>query len=77
MTPQQRSLYWIEHVMKHGGKHLHSYALDMPWYQYLMLDIACFELGVASISFLLCIILAYMFCTKCIRPSFFSHFKED
>ena len=77
MTPQQRALYWIEHVMKNGGKHLHSHALDMPWYQYLMLDIACFVLGMAGISFLLCTILAYMFCKKCTRLSFISHVKED
>ena len=36
--------WWIEHVLKYGGQHLRSYALDMPWYQYLMLDILCFIL---------------------------------
>jgi len=38
-NPRQRAAWWIEHVIQHGGRHLHSYALDMPWYQYLMLDI--------------------------------------
>lgn len=37
-TPQERAVWWVEHVLRHGGKHLHSFALDMPWYEYLMLD---------------------------------------
>ena len=40
MNPRERAVYWIEHVLEFGGKHLRSHALDMPWYQYLMLDIA-------------------------------------
>ena len=35
---------WIEHVMTHGGEHLHSHAVDMPWYQYWMLDVLAFIL---------------------------------
>lgn len=37
-TPRQRAARWIEYVLKHGGSHLHSHALDMPWYEYLMID---------------------------------------
>ena len=40
MSAKQRAVYWIEHVLEHGGEHLMSVALDMPWYEYLMLDIA-------------------------------------
>ena len=40
MSPRARAVYWVEHVVQFGGGHLHSSALDMPWYQYLMLDIA-------------------------------------
>ena len=38
-NPRQRAAWWIDHVIQHGGSHMHSYALDMPWYEYLMLDI--------------------------------------
>jgi len=38
-NPRQRAAWWIDHVMQHGGSHMHSYALDMAWYEYLMLDI--------------------------------------
>ena len=42
MSPSQRAAYWVDHVLRFGGDHLHTSALDMPWYQYLMLDIALF-----------------------------------
>jgi len=38
-NPRQRAAWWIDHVIQHGGSHMHSFALDMPWYQYLMLDL--------------------------------------
>ena len=60
MTPRERALYWVEHVLKFGGKHLHSYALDMPWYQYLMLDIAAFVFGVVFVFILACVLLTYL-----------------
>ena len=40
MSAKQRAVYWIEQVLENGGEHLMSAALDMPWYEYLMLDIA-------------------------------------
>ena len=39
MQPTERAVYWVEHVLEFGADHLRSAALDMPWYQYLMLDI--------------------------------------
>ena len=39
MTPVERASFWVEHVFEFGGDHLHSIALDMPWYRYLMLDV--------------------------------------
>jgi len=38
-NPRQRAAWWIDHVMQHGGSHVHSYALDMAWYEYLMIDL--------------------------------------
>ncbi len=31
--------FWIEHVIRHGDAHLRSRAFQLPWYQFLMLDI--------------------------------------
>ena len=45
--PLDVATHWVEHVIKYGGEHLRSHALDMPWYQYLMLDVIavlCFAL---------------------------------
>ena len=39
VRPVDTMIRWIEHVMTHGGEHLHSHAVDMPWYQYWMLDV--------------------------------------
>ncbi len=50
MTSLQRVVWWIEHVLATGGSHYRSYALDMPWYQYLMLDILVFVLVVVHIA---------------------------
>ena len=38
-TPLERTLWWVEYIIKHGGKHLQSHALDMKWAEYWMIDI--------------------------------------
>ena len=35
-------VYWIEHVIKYGDRHLRSHATKMPMYQYLMIDVIAF-----------------------------------
>ena len=63
--PRERAAFWIEHVMKYGGAHLRSHALDMTWYEFLMLDIlvlilfvflavACFSLLLLRLCCKLC-----------------------
>ena len=67
MTAQDTAAYWVEHVLKHGGEHLRTGAMDMPLYQFLMLDILLFVLVV---SFLTGYVLKTMFtvvCSKCLR----------
>jgi glucuronosyltransferase len=35
-----RAVYWTEYVIRHkGAPHLRSAAADLPWYQYLLLDV--------------------------------------
>ena len=41
MLPVQRAAYWVEHVTRFGSDHLRSPGLDLPWYQYWMIDIIC------------------------------------
>ena len=39
MSPSKRAAWWIDHVIKYGGDHLHSEATHMPLYQFLLIDV--------------------------------------
>ncbi|KAF2894452.1 hypothetical protein ILUMI_11722, partial [Ignelater luminosus] len=40
MKPLDRAMFWIEYVLRHqGAPHLRSAALNLAWYQYLLLDV--------------------------------------
>ncbi|XP_035699599.1 UDP-glucuronosyltransferase 2C1-like [Branchiostoma floridae] len=48
-SPMERAVWWIEHVIKHGGlPHLRARAVELPWYQYYLLDVAVSLLGICS-----------------------------
>lgn len=39
----EKAIWWIEYVIRHkGAQHLMCTSMDIPWYQYLMLDIFAF-----------------------------------
>ncbi len=59
LTPTERVVHWTEHVLKYGADHLHSYALDMPWYEYLMLDILTFMLTIFIVIIFIVIALVW------------------
>ncbi|CAI6347452.1 unnamed protein product [Macrosiphum euphorbiae] len=68
MTPQQSVVYWTEYVIRHkGAPHLISHALNLTWYQYLLLDI----IAVALILIFLFIFVVFKV-FKCIKT-----FKKD
>ena len=60
-TSREKVVYWIEYVLKYGGAHLRSAALDMELYEWLMLDIIAFSFVV-----LIVVILALEACVGCI-----------
>lgn len=39
VPPREVAAYWVEHILKHGNKHLQSNAKDMPFYQLYLLDV--------------------------------------
>ncbi|XP_019624370.1 PREDICTED: UDP-glucuronosyltransferase 1-2-like [Branchiostoma belcheri] len=48
-SPMERAVWWIEHVIQHGGlPHLRARAVELPWYQYYLLDVAAFLLSVCA-----------------------------
>jgi glucuronosyltransferase len=56
------ALYWIEHVIKHGGaRHLRPASLDISWYQYLLLDVLPILLAIVIFNIFITVAL----CKKC------------
>ena len=65
--PLDTVAWWIEHVLKHGGQHLRSHTLDMPWYEYWMVDIFIFVAFVfitIAVIFIIFLVLAWNQFTK-------------
>ncbi|VVC33548.1 UDP-glucuronosyl/UDP-glucosyltransferase [Cinara cedri] len=66
-SPAESVVYWTEYVLRHkGAPHLKSRAIDLPWYQYFLVDVVgtlwLIMLVVAGIAFYgLRIINAYTF----------------
>ncbi|PSN46984.1 UDP-glucuronosyltransferase 2B33 [Blattella germanica] len=63
-TALESAIFWTEYVIRHGGaEHLRPAAVDMPLYQYLLLDVIAF-----ITSILLCFIyIIYLFIKKCLN----------
>nr|CAD7458604.1 unnamed protein product [Timema tahoe] len=62
-TPLQKAIFWTEYVLRNNGAHhLRSSSADMPWYQYLLLDvIAVLGTGVILVLLLLYKLLSAVF----------------
>ncbi|XP_031331317.1 UDP-glucuronosyltransferase 2B33-like [Photinus pyralis] len=57
MTGIEKAVWWTEYVIHHSGaKHLRSPLLDIPWYQYLLLDV----IGVLLLAVLLILYVVYL-----------------
>ncbi|XP_078666126.1 UDP-glucuronosyltransferase 2C1-like [Branchiostoma floridae x Branchiostoma belcheri] len=68
-SPMERAVWWIEHVIQHGGlPHLRARAVELPWYQYYLLDVAAFLLAICSAILVLiwfsCSLLCRKICLK-------------
>jgi glucuronosyltransferase len=50
-SPINRAVWWTEYVIRHNGaKHFRSAAVDLPWYQYLLLDVVAFLFILTAIT---------------------------
>ncbi|XP_031331172.1 UDP-glucuronosyltransferase 2B2-like [Photinus pyralis] len=50
MTGLERAVWWTEYVLRHkGAKHLRSPFLEIPTYQYLLLDVICVLLVILAV----------------------------
>ncbi|XP_046981243.1 UDP-glucosyltransferase 2-like [Schistocerca americana] len=63
--PLERAVYWTEYVLRHGGApHMRSAALDLSWWQLLLLDVAAFVAVCALAPVFLCLFVV----RRCRRP---------
>lgn len=59
MTGLERAVWWSEYVIRHkGARHLRSPLIDIPWYQYLLLDVLAVLLGSFLVLFYILYVLA-------------------
>jgi glucuronosyltransferase len=50
----ETAIFWTEYVIRHkGAPHMRSAAVDLHWYQYLLLDIQIFLILIAVTSYLI------------------------
>ena len=60
MKPLDKAIWWIEHVLRHGGaKHLRAPAANMSWAQYLEFELLAIVLGTLLSIFLIVAGIAY------------------
>ncbi|XP_049963432.1 UDP-glycosyltransferase UGT5-like [Schistocerca serialis cubense] len=51
--PLEEAVYWVEYVIRHqGAPHLRSAAMDLAWYQYLLLDVSAFVVATMAAALL-------------------------
>lgn len=60
----ERAVWWTEYVLRHNGAHhLRSSALELTWYQYILLDvIGLLSVLILLVSYLTYIIAKMVFC---------------
>ncbi|XP_066301021.1 UDP-glucuronosyltransferase 1A1-like [Branchiostoma lanceolatum] len=67
-SPMERAIWWIEHVIKHGGlPHLRSRAIELPFYQYYLLDVLALIVAVITVILLSCWKCCLFACGMCKR----------
>lgn len=41
MSPVEKAVWWVEYCIRHRGMdHVRYHGVDIPWYQYIYLDVA-------------------------------------
>lgn len=76
-NPRQRAAWWIDHVIRHGGGHLRSYALDMAWYEYLMLDMLVVVLVIPLVLVTLAVTACICCCMRRHTVAVTKHHKQQ
>ena len=64
-VPMEKAAFWLDHVIKYGGAHMRSAGHDIPYYQFLGLDIAVFFVTV-FVVFSFMFVCCCRFAAKCL-----------
>lgn len=56
-TSLERAVWWIEHVMRHGGAHLRSQSANMSFRQYYEVDLILMVLSLMMTGIILLVII--------------------
>ena len=69
LDAKDRVAFWVNHIIKFGGKHLRSGAVDLSMPQFLMLDVWTFFLLIAIVCILIiyyisCYVLSRFICFR-------------
>lgn len=68
MKPLERAIWWIEHVLRHGGaKHLRAPSANISWSQYLELELVftiLLALLFAVAIIVICMVLLYKYISR-------------
>lgn len=62
---KENAVYWIEHVMKFGDKHLRAKVFDLNLIQYYLLDVAAFFLFILFVVIFLLRFTCGLCCRAC------------
>eukprot|EP00057_Strongylocentrotus_purpuratus_P017353 XP_011671827.1 PREDICTED: UDP-glucuronosyltransferase 2A1 [Strongylocentrotus purpuratus] len=61
--PEETVVFWVEHILKFGGSHLRTRALELSFIQLHSIDVLAFILGIA----LVIVLLLYSCCKRCFQ----------
>ncbi|KAL0810801.1 hypothetical protein ABMA28_010117 [Loxostege sticticalis] len=77
-SPLERAVWWTEYVIRHSGaRHLRAPAANMPWHQYLELELVTyFVLGLLSVILGTVILVSYLY-RNIFKEYFNIKFKSD
>ena len=68
-SAREQLSFWVNHILKHGSKHLRPIAADMPFYQFFGLDVFVLLVTVIFVVIVLFCTCCKYCCCRCCRSS--------
>ncbi|XP_011690798.1 PREDICTED: UDP-glucuronosyltransferase 2C1-like [Wasmannia auropunctata] len=65
MSPVEEATYWVEHTIRHDPNFLKTAAIELTWYEYLLLDVALMMISIIVFAlWLICKLFSLLFSKK-------------